>query len=79
MAIDNTGFDIKLDDLYSPLYGSFIVEYLEDRDFIENLGEFKEEMIVNGEKLDQEKLTKAYLNTMDKIFKPIDSNKLEKI
>ena len=79
MAIDNTGFDIKLDDLYSPLYGSFIVEYLEDRDFIENLGEFKEEMLVNGEKLDQEKLTKAYLNTMDKIFKPIDSNKLEKI
>lgn len=80
MAIDNTGFDIKLEDLYSPLYGSFIVEYLEDRDFIENLGEFKEEeMLVNGEKLDQEKLTKAYLNTMDKIFKPIDSNKLEKI
>lgn len=80
MAIDNTGFDIKLDDLYSPLYGSFIVEYLEDRDFIENLGEFKEEeMLVNGEKLDQEKLTKAYLNTMDKIFKPIDSNKLEKV
>lgn len=80
MAIDNTGFDIKLEDLYSPLYGSFIVEYLEDRDFIENLGEFKEEeMLVNGEKLDQEKLTKAYLNTMDKIFKPIDSNKLEKV
>lgn len=80
MAIDNTGFDIKLDDLYSPLYGSFIVEYLEDRDFIENLGEFKEEeMLVNGEKLDQEKLSKAYLNTMDKIFKPIDSNRLEKI
>ena len=80
MAIDNTGFDIKLDDLYSPLYGSFIVEYLEDRDFIENLGEFKEEeMLVNGEKLDQEKLSKAYLNTMDKIFKPIDSNKLEKV
>ena len=80
MAIDNTGFDIKLEDLYSPLYGSFIVEYLEDRDFIENLGEFKEEeMLVNGEKLDIEKLSKAYLNTMDKIFKPIDSNKLEKI
>ena len=80
MAIDNTGFDIKLDDLYSPLYGSFIVEYLEDRDFIENLGEFKEEeMLVNGEKLDQEKLSKAYLNTMDKIFKAVDSNKLEKI
>ena len=79
MAIDNTGFDIKLEDLYSPLYGSFIVEYLEDRDFIEELGEFKEdEMIVNGIKLDQEKLSKAYLNTMDKIFKPIDSNKLQK-
>lgn len=80
MAIDNVGFDIKLDDLYSPLYGSFIVEYLEDRDFIEKLGEFTEdEMIVNGEKLDIEKLSKAYLTTMDKIFKPLDSHKLEKI
>lgn len=80
MAIDNVGFDIKLDDLYSPLYGSFIVEYLEDRDFIEKLGEFKEEeMIVNGEKLDIEKLSKAYLTTMDKIFKPLDSHKLEKL
>ncbi|MDU5806452.1 MAG: phosphoribosylformylglycinamidine synthase [Peptoniphilus harei] len=80
MAIDHVGFDIKLDDLYSPLYGSFIVEYLEDRDFIEKLGDFKEdEMIVNGEKLDIEKLSKAYLTTMDKIFKPLDSHKLEKI
>lgn len=80
MAIDNVGFDIKLDDLYSPLYGSFIVEYLEDRDFIEKLGDFKEdEMIVNGEKLDIEKLSKAYLTRMDKIFKPLDSHKLEKI
>ena len=80
MAIDNVGFDIKLDDLYSPLYGSFIVEYLEDRDFIEKLGDFKkDEMIVNGEKLDIEKLSKAYLTTMDKIFKPLDSHKLEKI
>ena len=78
MAIDNLGFDIKLDDLYSPLYGSFIVEYKEDRDFIEKLGDFKEdEMIVNGEKLDTEKLSKAYLTTMDKIFKPLDSHKLE--
>ena len=80
MAIDNVGFDIKLDDLYSPLYGSFIVEYLEDRDFIEKLGDFTEdEMIINGEKLDIEKLSKAYLTTMDKIFKPLDSHKLEKI
>lgn len=80
MAIDNVGFDIKLDDLYSPLYGSFIVEYLEDRDFIEKLGEFTEdEMIVNGEKLDIEKLSKAYLTTMDKIFKSLDSHKLQKI
>lgn len=80
MAIDNVGFDIKLDDLYSPLYGSFIVEYLEDRDFIEKLGDFKkDEMIVNVEKLDIEKLSKAYLTTMDKIFKPLDSHKLENI
>ena len=80
MAIDNVGFDIKLDDLYSPLYGSFIVEYKEDRDFIEKLGDFKEdEMIVNGENLDVEKLSKSYLTTMDKIFKPLDSHKLEEL
>jgi phosphoribosylformylglycinamidine synthase len=78
MAISNTGFEVELEDLYSPLYGSFIVEYLEDRDFIEEVGEFKEvgNIVVNGEKLDDEKLKDAYLHTLDEIFKPVDKNEL---
>ena len=36
-------------------------------------------MHVNGKKLDVEKLSRAYLNTMDKIFKPVDSNKLSEV
>ncbi|WP_036730647.1 phosphoribosylformylglycinamidine synthase [Peptoniphilus mikwangii] len=69
-AVLNTGFDVKLDDLYSPLYGSFIVEYLEDRDFIEPIGKFSDEVIVNGIKLSGDKLEKAYLHTLDSVFKP---------
>ena len=81
MAIDNVGFDLQVVDLYSPLYGSFVVEYLEDRDFIEKIGEFRSDMKmkVNGKELDKGKLEKAYLHTMDKIFKPTDSHKLSDI
>ncbi|MDO5028483.1 MAG: phosphoribosylformylglycinamidine synthase [Bacillota bacterium] len=67
-ALYQTGFNIELDDLYSPKYGSFIVEYLEDRDFIKNIGSFAEEMTVNGQVLDQEDLAKAYLNSFDPVF-----------
>lgn len=67
-ALYQTGFDIKLDDLYSPKYGSFIVEYLEDRDFIKNIGSFADKMIVNGVTLDEGDLEKAYLNTLDPVF-----------
>lgn len=76
MAISNVGFDVELEDLYSPLYGSFVVEYLEDRDFIEEVGEFKKvgDIIVNGKKLDDVKLKTAYLNTLDEIFKPTDTS-----
>ena len=69
-AVGNTGFDVNLKDLYSPRYGTFIVEYLEDRDFIENVGEFAEEIKVNGETLEREILKENYLHTLDKVFKP---------
>ncbi|SHH30630.1 phosphoribosylamine--glycine ligase [Anaerosphaera aminiphila DSM 21120] len=75
-AIGNTGFNIKLDDLYSPLYGSFIVEYLEPRDFIEEAGKFSDEIVVNGVKLDESELRTAYLHTLDGIFKPVEEIKL---
>jgi len=79
MAIDNTGFEVELEDLYSPLYGSFIVEYMEDRDFIKPIGKFVEDkMIVNGEEIDENLARNAYLNTLDEIFKNTDSTKLEK-
>ncbi|RVU53990.1 phosphoribosylformylglycinamidine synthase [Anaerosphaera multitolerans] len=69
-AVGNTGFNIELEDLYSPLYGSFIVEYMEDRDFIEKVGEFSENIVVNGVELDGAELRRAYLNTLDGVFKP---------
>lgn len=68
-SIGNTGFTVDLEDLYSPLYGSFIVEYMEDRDFIEKIGEFSQDIVVNGVKLDSKKLEKAYLHTLDEVFK----------
>jgi phosphoribosylformylglycinamidine synthase len=37
------------------MYGSFVVEYVEDRDFIINIGKFSDEIKVNGIKLDSEK------------------------
>ena len=78
-AIGNTGFDVELEDLYSPKYGSFIVEYLEDRDFIKNIGKFSDEIIVNGEKLDKEKLEEAYLHTLDGVFKGYEESKEVKL
>lgn len=65
------GFDIQIEDLYSPRYGSFVVEYIKDRDFIKNLGEFSKDIIVNGTKLDKDELEKSYLHTLDSVFKPI--------
>ena len=64
-AVGNTGFDVNLKDLYSPKYGTFIVEYLEDRDFIENVGEFAEGVKVNGETLEEDSLKENYLHTLE--------------
>ncbi|WP_071027884.1 phosphoribosylformylglycinamidine synthase [Peptoniphilus raoultii] len=76
-ALYQTGFDIKLDDLYSPKYGSFIVEFLDNRDFIREIGKFAEAMTVNGYKLDKEDLERAYIHKFDEIFSPKDSKLLE--
>ncbi|MDO5018102.1 MAG: phosphoribosylformylglycinamidine synthase [Lagierella massiliensis] len=78
-AVGNTGFNVNLKDLYSPRYGTFIVEYLEDRDFIEHIGEFSEDIVVNGEKLDNEELKENYLHTLDKVFRPKEDIKLNEL
>ncbi len=46
MAVGNTGFDVTLEDLYSPKFATFVVEYLEDRDYIKEIGRFSEDIIV---------------------------------
>lgn len=76
-ALYKTGFDIELEDLYSPRYGSFIVEYLQDRDFIKNIGEFSEKIVVNGIELEKSELEESYIHTLDKIFKPKAKIKLD--
>lgn len=78
-ALGNTGFEINYDNLYNPMYGSFIVEYVEDRDFIENIGKFSDEIIVNSIKLDQDKLRDGYLNTLDKVFVPKEEIEYKKL
>ena len=69
-SIGNTGFDIKYDNLYNPMFGSFLVEYKQDRKFIEHLGESAGSYIVNGIELDTQRLADAYGKTLDKIFLP---------
>ena len=78
-AVGNTGFDIELKDLYSPRYGTFIVEYLEDREFIEKIGEFSDDILVNGVKLEKEALKENYLHTLDKVFKPKEDIELKEL
>ncbi|MDY6064929.1 MAG: phosphoribosylformylglycinamidine synthase [Finegoldia sp.] len=69
-AVGNTGFKVYYDNLYSPLYGSFVVEYIEDRDFIENIGEFSDEILVNDKELDKDKLLENYTGVLKTVFVP---------
>lgn len=78
-ALGNTGFDIEYDNLYNPIYGSMLVEYKDDRDFIENIGVFSDKIRVNSVELDQEKLQKAYLNTLDEVFVPKEEIEYKKL
>ena len=67
-AIGNTGFTLEYDNLYNPMYGSFVVEYKNNRDYIENIGSFSEDIIVNGEKLEKDRLYDSYIHSLDEIF-----------
>ena len=78
-SIGNTGFTIDFDNLYNPMFGSFLVEYKDDRDFIENIGSFSEDIIVNGVKLDKEKLEDIYLHGLDEIFQGYENTSYEKL
>ncbi|MDU5971288.1 MAG: phosphoribosylformylglycinamidine synthase subunit PurQ, partial [Finegoldia magna] len=69
-SVGNTGFNIKFDNLYNPMYGSFVVEYIDDDENIEHIGEFGDEIIVNGTKLDSEKLLEGYTQVLNKVFTP---------
>ncbi|WBW49722.1 phosphoribosylformylglycinamidine synthase [Peptoniphilus equinus] len=71
-ARDTSGFSVELDDLYSPRYGTFIVEYTEDADFIKPIGHFAGGITVNGVTLDKDDLDAAYLNTLDGVFTPME-------
>lgn len=84
-ALYKSGFNVKLDDLYSPKYGSFIVEYKEERPFIKHIGDFSDKIVVNGITLDEKSLEEAYIHTLDSVFKDkanieekiIDNKKVE--
>ena len=78
-AIGNTGFTIDYDNLYSPMFGSFVVEYKKDRDFIEPIGTFSEEIEVNGKKLDNTKLADEYLHSLDEVFPSYEEVAYEKL
>ncbi|MDU5588255.1 MAG: phosphoribosylformylglycinamidine synthase, partial [Finegoldia magna] len=69
-SVGNTGFNIKFDNLYNPMYGSFVVEYIEDDENIEHIGDFADEIIVNDVKLDSEKLLEGYTTVLNKVFTP---------
>lgn len=71
MAVGNIGFDINFEDLYSPKYGSFIVEYIEEKEEIIPIGNFSEKITVNGIELNEQKLIDDYLTVFDKVFKPV--------
>ena len=78
-AIGNTGFDIKYDNLYNPMFGSFVVEYKDDREFIENIGTFTDDIIVNGVSLDKEKLYDSYIHNLDEVFPAYENIKYQKL
>ena len=78
-AVGNTGFTINYDNLYNPMFGSFVVEYKDDRDFIENIGEFSQDIIVNGQKLDKDKLYDSYVHSLDEILPGYEDVEYQKL
>ena len=78
-AIGNTGFTLDYDNLYNPMYGSFVVEYKNDRDFIENIGRFSDDIVVNGEKLDNKKLSESFIHSLDEVFPGYEEVKYQEL
>lgn len=78
-AIGNTGFTLEYDNLYNPMYGSFVVEYKNDRDYIESIGNFSEDIIVNGEKLEGDRLYESYIHSLDEIFPGYEEIKYQEL
>ena len=78
-AIGNTGFTLDYDNLYNPMYGSFVVEYKDNRDFIENIGNFSDEIVVNGEILNLEKLYDSYIHSLDEVFPGYEEVKYQEL
>ena len=61
------------------MFGSFVVEYKDDREFIENIGTFTEDIIVNGVSLDKEKLYDSYIHNLDEVFPAYENIKYQKL
>ena len=78
-VIGNTGFILDYDNLYSPMFGSFVVEYKKDRDFIENIGRFDEKIIVNGVSLEKERLYHSYIHSLDEVFPGYEEVKYQEL
>ena len=78
-AIGNTGFTLDYDNLYNPMYGSFVVEYKDDREFIENIGSFSDDIVVNGKKLNADKLYDSYIHSLDEVFPGYEEVKHQKL
>lgn len=72
---NNIGIDVSYDEslFYEKLFGSFVIEYKDEIDGVENIGISSitnSDWIVNGEKLKKEKISYAYRNTLEKVFSP---------
>lgn len=76
-ALGNTGFTLNYDNLYNPMYGSFVVEYLREIPYIEKIGDFSENIVVNGKALDPDLLERGYLHTLDGVFRPKEEIELK--
>ncbi|MDD7363580.1 MAG: phosphoribosylformylglycinamidine synthase [Peptoniphilus sp.] len=63
------GFDVELDDLYNARYGDIILEYSEDIEGVESIGELtKEGYVVNGKSLDKDAIMDAYRGGLESVF-----------
>ncbi|MDO5037147.1 MAG: phosphoribosylformylglycinamidine synthase [Tissierellia bacterium] len=72
------GFDVQLEDLYSPLYGDFIVEVREAFEGLDLIGQVEaEDRLVNGTLLDKKALSHLWQSGLDEVFPPMKETKEE--